>query len=166
MKNFLNKTLLVVSLAASLLLGTQVKAAQAVVTTVGTNLVVGTNGVLVYGITLSGVAGNVAWGLLDSPNGTNRFISPGFTNLTYTPGFCTNFYTNINGFVETNNWYSCIILGTNGVLAYTNFYNLQALIIGQTNSIVTDTNRYVFYQGLTVTNNGAGTLTISYVPLR
>lgn len=165
MKNLFNKMLLV----SALLLATslyQVRAAQAVITTVGTNLVVGTNGVLVYGITLSGVAGNVRWGLIDSPNGTNLFVSPGFTNLSYTAGFCTNAYTNINGFVETNNWWPCVILGTNNVTAYTNFYNLMALEIGQTNSVVTDTNRYTFWQGLTVTNNGAGTMTISYTTLR
>lgn len=164
------KKLFITALAA-LSLAASVQAATLSLTTTAaaTNNILATNGAIVTAIRLSGVAGTVNFGFIDAPSVTTTWSSPGFTNVIFTSGYATNIYTNIVGTIETN-YYPALIASTNGVTSFTGNYNQVVRLTGVTNTQVTlptvAGTYYTFMNGITVTNSGAGVISIDYVPLR
>jgi len=134
-----------------------------------TNSILATNGAVIYTIRLQGVTGTtVKFGILDAPSSSVNYTGPGFTNYYFTSGYVTNIYTNIVGTIETN-YYPAQLYNTNNVTGpTTNSYPQVILISGVTNQtvVLSPVNPYKVFQGIFVTNNGAGSISIDYAPIR
>lgn len=127
------------------------------------------DGAVIYSISVNGVVGtSINFGLIDAPTNVVTFTSPGFTNTIYSMGYITNAYTNVFGYIETNNYYRALLSNTLSVTAFTNSYPQITRVTGVTNQTVLESpqNPYFAFRGILVTNNGAGVISINYAPIK
>lgn len=101
--------------------------------------------------------------LVDNPSGVLTNYVPAYTNLTLLYTNYVSLYTNYFG---VTNYFTNIaqVTITNSVSAVTNPAPVRYSLLVPTNSSVSSSGNYFFYQGLTITNggNGTGTYTITY----
>lgn len=165
MKKFLLSLLLGLSMSLPMAAATKTVIFSSTLTT---NLFLGTNGAIITAVRVSGVAGSVGFGVFDFQNTSLQYTNGNFTNYVQSSITCSNYYTNYVGVLETNT-YPCLTNTATLVAAATNLPNLVVYIVGSTNTTIsagsTDTP-FVAYKGITVTNSGAGTLSIDYYPVR
>lgn len=135
-----------------------------------TNILVGAGRIQQFVLTSTTATSNTL-AFVDSPTNSQAYVLSGYSNVVLTVGLVTNIYTNYFG-VLTTNTYTGQTSAMGSVLASTNSYNgiLTAQVTG--NSTLTIGNAitfpngstYYFYQGVGVTNSGAGSViaTITY----
>lgn|SRR3990167_1062179 len=125
--------------------------------------------VLANGHTTGGAS--VTATIFDAPTNTLTYTLAAYTNRTLSTISYTNAYTNVFGFVETNNYYTVVQPTQSVVAASTNGYSIVAtfLVPAGESLVYSPSIPLVLSRGLCITNNATNTTfsyTITYAPVQ
>jgi hypothetical protein len=136
----------------------------------GTNSLVSTNGVSIYTVTIlnSGAVSNY-YTFFDAPSTLTTWTNTPYTNVTTTIMTTNLIYTNILGGLETNTYPTLAYITNSTWYSTNNFYRILGPVLvppGQVTLDVSSPAALRAFQGVLVTNTGAGSVTITYSPYK